>query len=116
MNIKILRGQNQIGGNIVEISTLKTKILLDVGLELDEEKNKELPQIDGLFDAKGYDAVFITHYHSDHVGLAYSIYPEIPLYIGETAYKILTASNTYLNTQKLSPTGGSIPNPQGLMM
>ncbi len=29
MKINIIRGQNQIGGNIVEISTDKTKIILD---------------------------------------------------------------------------------------
>ena len=70
MKINIIRGQNQIGGNIVEISTDKTKILLDVGLELDDEKNKSLPKVDGLFDYKGYDAIFVSHYHGDHLGLA----------------------------------------------
>ena len=79
MKINIIRGQNQIGGNIVEISTEKTKILLDVGLELDDEKNKTLPGIEGLFDYKGYDAVFISHYHGDHLGLAYKIHKDIPL-------------------------------------
>jgi mRNA degradation ribonuclease J1/J2 len=38
MNIHIHRGQNQIGGNIIEISTDTTKIILDVGLELDDDK------------------------------------------------------------------------------
>ena len=28
----------------------------------------------GLFDSKGYDAVFISHYHGDHMGLAYDVY------------------------------------------
>ena len=79
MKIHIHRGQNQIGGNIVEISTESTKILLDVGLELDDEKNKALPNIPGLFDRAGYDAVFVTHYHGDHLGLAYRIHPDIPL-------------------------------------
>ncbi len=51
MKIKIHRGQNQIGGNIVELSTEKTKILFDVGLELDDEKNKTLPDIKGLFSS-----------------------------------------------------------------
>jgi len=105
MNVNIIRGQNQIGGNIIEVSTSSTKILLDVGLELDDEKNKELPNIDGLFDRKGYDAVFISHYHSDHVGLAYNICSDIPLYIGEMAYRVLSASNTYLNRDNLSPAG-----------
>lgn len=52
MKINIIRGQNQIGGNIIEISTNTTKILMDIGREL-ENKNTELPKIDGLFDYKG---------------------------------------------------------------
>ena len=43
MNVNIIRGKNQIGGNIIEISTAKTKILLDAGLELDGEN--ELPDV-----------------------------------------------------------------------
>jgi len=95
MKINIIRGQNQIGGNIVEISTDKTKILLDVGLELDDEKNKSLPKVDGLFDYKGYDAIFVSHYHGDHLGLAYSTHKDIPLYMGEKSAKIIQASDVY---------------------
>ena len=69
MNITIHRGENQIGGNIIEISTDTTRILLDVGRELDEEEVR-LPDIDGLFDDPAFDAVFISHYHGDHIGLA----------------------------------------------
>lgn len=69
MKTIIHRGQNQIGGNIIEISTNTTKILLDVGLELDDDSNQTLPDISGLFDYAGYDAIFISHYHGDHIGL-----------------------------------------------
>ena len=105
MEIKILRGQNQIGGNIVELSTLSTKILFDVGLELDDEKNKTLPDIKGLFDCKGYDAVFISHYHGDHLGLAYNIHKDIPLYIGEKSSRIIHASDNYKNVPTIIPAG-----------
>lgn len=91
MKIKIHRGQNLIGGNIVELYSETTKILLDVGSNLDEGKNEELPKITGLFDYKGYDAVFISHYHGDYMGLAYSINKDIPIYIGENSYKIVSA-------------------------
>ena len=72
MNVIIHRGQNQIGGNIIEITAENTRILLDVGLELDQEEGT-LPEIDGLFDHPSFDAVFISHYHGDHLGLAYYI-------------------------------------------
>ena len=103
MNIHIHRGQNQIGGNIVEISTENIKILLDIGLELDDEKNKTLPDIKGLFDYKGYDAVFISHYHGDHLGLAYHIHKDIPLYMGEKSAKIIQASDTYKKVPTITP-------------
>ena len=38
MEIIIHRGKDQIGGNIIEITTQKTRILLDAGRELDEEE------------------------------------------------------------------------------
>ena len=105
MEVKILRGQNQIGGNIVELSTSTTKILFDIGLELDDEKNKTLPEIKGLFDFKGYDAVFISHYHGDHLGLAYSINKDIPLYLGKNSFKIVQASDNYKKNTTLNPAG-----------
>ena len=105
MKIHIHRGQNQIGGNIVEISTQKTKILLDVGLELDDEKNKSLPAIPGLFDYKDYDAVFISHYHGDHLGLAYRIHKDIPLYMGEKSARIVQASDAYKRVPTVTPSG-----------
>lgn len=92
MIVNVLRGQNQIGGNIIEISTDTTRILLDVGLELDGD-GQPLPQIEGLFDCAAFDAVFISHYHGDHLGLAYYINKQIPLYIGEASYQIVKSAD-----------------------
>ena len=105
MKIHIHRGQNQIGGNIIEVSTEKTKIILDVGLELDDEKNKDLPAIPGLFNYKGYDAVFVSHYHGDHLGLSYRLHKDIPLYMGEKSTRIIQASDTYKRVPTIHPKG-----------
>ena len=105
MNIKIHRGQNQIGGNIVEIFTDSTRVLLDVGAELNDDEIPTLPQIDGLFDNAAYDAVFISHYHGDHLGLAYYIDKRIPLYIGEAIYKIVKTADSYKGVESIDPTG-----------
>lgn len=105
MEIKIHRGQNQIGGNIIELSTQNTKILFDAGLELDDEKNKTLPDIKGLFDSKGYDAVFVSHYHGDHLGLVYNIHKDIPVYMGEKSAKIIQASDNYKKVDTITPSG-----------
>lgn len=71
MKVYIHRGQNQIGGSIIEISTKSTSIILDVGITLNEGNTVTVPKIDGLFcGEKKYDAVFVSHYHSDHIGIS----------------------------------------------
>ena len=105
MKVDIIRGKNQIGGNIIEISTEKTKILLDAGLELDDEKQNELPNIPELFEFAGYDAIFVTHYHGDHFGLVYKAHKAIPVYIGERGYNIIKASDNYKGIETITPKG-----------
>ena len=100
MIVNIIRGQNQIGGSIIEISTDKTKIVFDVGINLDEREEIEIPKIDGLFcGKKKCDAIFISHYHSDHIGLLDYVLDDIPIYMGEKAYKIVKAANEYRGKQ-----------------
>lgn len=97
MKITIHRGQNQIGGSIIEIASETTRIILDAGSELDEEI-PVAPQIDGLFSGQAaYDAVFISHYHGDHLGLCDQVLPEIPIYIGKGAADVTNAARRYLN-------------------
>ena len=101
MEINIIRGQNQIGGSIIEISSKSTKIILDIGSNL-EDKEIVVPEIDGLFKGEAkYDGVLISHYHSDHVGLATRILPDIPIYIGEKSYEIHKVSNEYMEKEYL---------------
>ena len=96
MSIKIHRGQNQIGGSIIEASSKQARVFFDIGIELDEDKEIEIPQIEGLFcGSQNCDAVFISHYHSDHIGLADYLLPDIPVYIGEKAYKVMKAASDY---------------------
>lgn len=97
MKIKIHRGQNQIGGSIIEIESGSTRVILDVGINLDEGKEVEVPQIEGLFCGNPeYDAVVISHYHSDHIGLLKYVLEEIPIYMGKQAFDIVSASRLYM--------------------
>ena len=101
MEINIIRGQNQIGGSIIEISSKSTKIILDIGSNL-EDKEIVVPEIDRLFKGKAkYDGVLISHHHSDHVGLATRILPEIQIYMGEKSYEIYKVSNEYMGKEYL---------------
>lgn len=105
MKINVIRGQGQIGGSIIEVSTANTSIVLDVGINFDEGEKVEIPSIDGLFyGVKKYDAIFVSHYHSDHIGLLDYILDGIPVYMGERAYRIVKAASEYRNKEiKFSP-------------
>ena len=86
MKVRIIKGTNQIGGCITEISTDKTKILIDFGDNLDGSKQVE---VDGLTKGpKKYDAVFITHSHGDHMGNVCNILNDIDVYMEEKSMEI----------------------------
>lgn len=90
MKIKIHKGSNQIGGSIVEISTDKAKIIIDFGADLSTSKSiKNDIDIEGVTKGKiDCDAILLTHYHGDHIGLISRVLPDIPIYLGETAKNI----------------------------
>ena len=101
MEINIIRGQNQIGGSIIEVSSKNTKIILDVGSNLDD-KEIVVPEIEGLFKGEAkYDGVLISHYHSDHEGLATKILPKIPIYMGEKSHEIHKVTREYIKKEYL---------------
>ena len=100
MVIKIHRGQNQIGGSIIEVSTESTRVVFDVGINLDETECVKIPAIEGLFQGKPlYDAVIISHYHSDHIGLLNYVLGGIPIYIGKQAFSVVQAASSYTNRE-----------------
>ena len=71
-------------------------MFFDIGVNLVEDKDIEVPQIDGLFcgDAN-CDGVFLSHYHSDHIGLTDKLLAGIPVYMGEKAYETISAAADY---------------------
>ena len=85
IDIKVYNAE-QIGGCFTVITTSKAKIMIDYGLPLPGAKTEQED-----FDWKNdtVDAVFITHYHGDHVGKILEIPPEIPIYMGKGTKKIL---------------------------
>ena len=96
MKIQVHRGQNQIGGSIIEISTDNTKVIFDAGINLDESDDVEVPRIEGLFCGDAlYDAVIVSHYHGDHIGLLPYVLEEIPIYMGKQAANIVQAASKY---------------------
>ncbi len=105
MQIKINRGTNQIGGCITEIESNKgTKIIIDIGSNLPDSKGRKKTEIELEGLTKGvpnYKAIFITHYHGDHIGLYNKVLPDIPIYIGEVSKEIYNILQTKLSKSNL---------------
>lgn len=100
MKVKIIKGTNQIGGCITEISTEKTKIIIDFGEDLDN--NHEKFDLDGLtFGKSCYDAVFITHSHGDHIGLIDKINKDILVYVEESSLKIYNIACDFCGKERV---------------
>ncbi len=93
------RGMRQIGGVCTEIATDEARILFDFGSPLEDEGDQKPLSIEGV--TKGdmdCDAVFLTHYHGDHVGEVPRIKEGIPVYMQKTARKILQAQQEHMQS------------------
>ena len=105
MQIKINRGTNQIGGCITEIESYKgTKIIIDIGSNLPDSEGRKKTEIELEGLTKGipnYKAIFITHYHGEHIGLYNKVLPDIPIYIGEISKEIYNIVQTRLSKANL---------------
>ena len=76
----------------MEIKTEQARLIIDIGEELPSaNKKSEISfEIDGVTKGEPVDAVFVTHYHGDHVGMFEKVLQGIPIYMGGTAKKILS--------------------------
>lgn len=91
MNIIIHRGTHQIGGCATEIKSDTNRIIIDVGAELDGNEPLNIPGV--TCGASDCDAVFLTHYHGDHIGLMDSINRDVPIYMGALSLELLKIQN-----------------------
>ncbi|HEX3037590.1 MAG TPA: MBL fold metallo-hydrolase [Oscillospiraceae bacterium] len=87
MKIQIHRPQNLFGETLIEISTAKTKILLDCGTNAEDNA---LPATCEDLNIADFSAVFLAHSHTDYVGLVGN-----NIYLSKLAGKIITAASTY---------------------
>ena len=63
----------------------------------------ELPKVRGLYkeDQCNVDAVLFSHYHGDHVGLIEYIHPDIPVYTGEAAAKVMNMTAHFVSSRSI---------------
>lgn len=94
----------RIGGGITEIKYDEHRLLIDMGAELnpppfgnalDADIHELNPMIEGVtIGEANCDAVLISHYHGDHIGLLRYVLPEVPIYMSKTCRDIsLTIQN-----------------------
>ncbi len=121
MRLIIHGGANTIGGNCVEIAAGNTRIILDVGIPLDDpaklkfgeplarrpkpgfpSDNPDLPRVPGLFqEGPRVDAIFLSHAHADHTGLLAYANPAIPVHCSRGTSKMLMAGSMFAGQTKL---------------
>lgn len=89
MKIKIHRGANQIGGCITEIATDGCRVFIDLGCNLPGNYRDEMTVEEVERLTSGADAVFYTHYHSDHLGLNCFVPDWVPQYMGAGARDVV---------------------------
>ena len=112
MRIKIWQGANQIGGNCIEISSERTRIVLDAGVPLDELEERranggkagEPPPVPGLF-APGdpVAGVFLSHAHADHYALLDSMSSDVPVWMTKETSKVMLALRVFVEHQRKAP-------------
>lgn len=106
MKLKMYRGTHQIGGCITEITTEKTRVIIDFG-SLIPDRNGKMPKDNLVIEGVTYnghracDAILFTHYHDDHTGLLGKALEEIPLYMGKAAKEIFLLSQMHKGSDLL---------------
>lgn len=96
LKYNILRGETAIGENLIEVVRGDTKILVELGKPLNE--GEELSDLEKQVLQTQYDAVIISHYHSDHAGLI-NRKTDCPIYMGTATYRIMQVSYEYVGSE-----------------
>jgi len=94
MEIRILKGSDEIGGSCVELKTRSTTILVDYGTPLaqDSEKIKVTDNIKGIL---------ISHPHQDHFGEIVNIENDTPIHCGKLSLELMNATKIFTNKELL---------------
>ncbi len=87
LTTNILRGEEKIGENLIEVTDGESTILLECGTALyptpkTDEKEKRVVE-------SAYDGIIVSHYHDDHAALLKYPLKAKHIYMGRGAYQIL---------------------------
>jgi ribonuclease J len=94
MRLRIHHGAAQIGGNAIELQAQGQSLLLDLGLSL--ESAPVMPDVPGLLEPDpALLGVVLSHPHLDHYGLLPSARPDLPVWLGDGAKRLLEAARPF---------------------
>lgn len=108
MRVRIHRGAHEVGGTCLEVESSGSRIVLDVGRPLDALRDEfvPLPEVTGLRDQDPcLLGLVISHGHQDHWGLVDQVSKNVPIYIGEAAFRILKEAAFFACGVTLNPAG-----------
>lgn len=94
VEILVHKGNHEIGGTCIQVTSGATSILLDVGLPLSAAS----PHVDVSQLKVG--AVLVSHSHRDHYGLMDRLPPSTPVYIGEMGKNLIDATNVLIGKDR----------------
>lgn len=119
LHFKIHRGTKEIGGSCVEVWTSNTRIIVDIGMPLVDEKREQfnfakyknldvdelvrqkiLPAIEGIYNSREnlIDGILISHPHLDHYGFINFVNDNVKMYLGEATHKLIEISNMFTHS------------------
>ena len=105
MQARIHRGAHEVGGSCIELEAAGRRLVLDLGRPISAGRDEIVPRpsISGLqhFDPS-LVGVVITHPHLDHYGLSVGIHDSVPVFMGETAHRLLTEA-TFFTSAPVPP-------------
>jgi len=103
MRVRIHRGSKEIGGSCVEVESMGQRLLLDVGLPLEDVQGRQFPPLPAL-DHDSLVAIVISHPHQDHYGLLPWM-PKVPVVMGAAARRIIEAAAPFMCQPSCSVAG-----------
>lgn len=100
LSVTVERGTKQIGGCCTLIKYGNSCIAIDIGSELPgkTEKNLYIPELMEKSAVNSCEALFLTHYHGDHIGEISKVASNIKIYASETTKQVMNLYQNHMGT------------------
>ncbi|MBO4472413.1 MAG: hypothetical protein J5765_01255 [Clostridia bacterium] len=87
LNCTVLRGEDKIGENLIEIEKAGTKVLLECGTPI--FPCNSTPLVEEYVCKEHYSAIIISHFHADHSGLLNVPLAADTIFMGKVTFEYL---------------------------